>query len=226
MKKVGFIGACDKTNLIMYIAKVLEITGKRVLVADTTITQKSKYVVPAINPTKTYITDFENTDYAVGFKNIKDILEYLRISEKELPYDYMLIDIDNHKTLEEFEIDNTMDIYFVTSFDMYSLRRGVEILKNISEPLNLSKVLYDYSIRKEDEEYLNYLSLETKVTWKDFSIYIPITGYDKQVLEENERVFRIKLKKLSLEYLEGILYIAQDILKDLSVGKIKKMIRE
>ena len=68
MEKIGFIGVTDKINIITYIAKVLEQLEKRVLVIDTTIMQKTKYVIPTINPTKSYITDFENIDYAVGFE--------------------------------------------------------------------------------------------------------------------------------------------------------------
>lgn len=226
MKKVGFIGAADKTDLIIYIAKALEATGKKVIVADTTITQKTKYVVPAINPTKDYITDFENIDFAVGFKRIDDMCQYLGISEDKLQYDYMLVDIDDYKAIEDFGIENTKENYFVTSFDMYSLRRGIEILKSIPEPMNLSKILCDYHIKKEDEEYLNYLSLEAKVVWNDLSVYMPISGYDKQVIEENERVFRIRIKKLSPEYQEAVCFIAQDISKEMTANKIKKMIKE
>lgn len=226
MKKVGFIGASDKTDLIIYVAKILEIIGKKVIVVDTTIMQKTKYVVPSISPTKAYVTNFENIDFAVGLKSIDDISKYLGISEEKLTYDYMLVNIDNEETLERFEIDNTAENYFFTSFDMYSLKRGMEILKNVSEPINLSKILCDYNIKKEDEEYLNFLSLDTKVAWNDLSIYIPLTGYDKQIIEENERVYRIRIKKLSAEYQEAILYIVQDIVKDLSVNRIRKMIKE
>lgn len=230
MKKVGFIGACDKTNLIMYVAKTLESIGKKVIVVDTTITQKTKYAVPAINPTKTYITNFENIDFAVGFQNIEDISNYLGVpegtSKENLPYDYMLIDIDDYKAAEIFEIEEAEENYFVTSFDIYSLRRGIELIKSLRAPIELSRIFYDYSMRKEDEEYLNYLSLETKTKWSDFSMYVPITGYDKQIMEENQRVFRLRLKRLSAECLECILYITQDIVKDMNTNKIRKMIKE
>ena len=136
MKKVGFIGACDKTNLIVYVAKLLEIVGKRVIVVDTTKLQKMKYLVPSISPTKSYVTDFADVDFAVGFSSINDLTDYLEIEEENLPYDYMLIDIDHDKMVESFEIENTKTNYFVTSFDMYSLQRGVEILKNFMEPMN------------------------------------------------------------------------------------------
>ena len=42
MRKVGFIGAFDKTDFILYIAKMLTMVQKKVLVIDTTITQKAK----------------------------------------------------------------------------------------------------------------------------------------------------------------------------------------
>lgn len=229
MKKVGFIGACDKTNLILYIAKVLENLGKKVLVIDTTITQKTKYVVPAINPTKSYITDFENIDFAVGFENIQEIIRYLGkedMAEVKLPYDYVLLDIDRETSIENFDIEESKDNYFVTTFDIYSLRRGVEILKNLPETMNLSKILYNYDIKKEDEEYLKYLSMDTKVIWNDFSIYLPIIDSDNQMMDENQRVYRARLKKLSPDYQEGIIYIVQDIVKELNVNKIRKMVKE
>ena len=226
MKKVGFIGACDKTNLIVYVAKLLEIVGKRVIVVDTTKLQKMKYLVPSISPTKAYVTDFADVDFAVGFSSINDLVGYLEIDEEKMPYDYMLLDIDHDKMIENFGIENTKINYFVTSFDMYSLQRGVEILKNFVEPMNLSKILCDYHIDKEDEDYLNYLSMDTKIGWNELSIYMPVTGYDKQIIEENQRLYRIRMKKLSQQYLEGIIYIVQDIIQDLNINKIKKMIKE
>ena len=226
MKKVGFIGAGDKTNLIVYVAKLLEIVGKRVIVVDTTKLQKMKYLVPSISPTKAYVTDFADVDFAVGFSSINDLVDYLEIEEEKMPYDYMLLDIDHDKMIENFGIENTKINYFVTSFDMYSLQRGVEILKNFVEPMNLSKILCDYHIDKEDEDYLNYLSMDTKIGWNELSIYMPVTGYDKQIIEENQRLYRIRMKKLSQQYLEGIIYIVQDIIQDLNINKIKKMIKE
>ena len=197
MEKIGFIGATDKTNLIMYVAKVLEIMGRKVIVVDTTAQQKIKYMAPAINPTKKYITNFENIDFAVGFDSIEDLKNYIGVEENILNYDYMLIDIDNYSAIEKFEIESEKNNYFVTSFDMYSLRKGIEILKRIQEPMNLTKILTDYSISEEDEEYLDFLSVDAKVNWSGTSIYMPVTGPDRQIMEENQRISRIKFKRLS-----------------------------
>lgn len=226
MEKIGFIGATDKTNLIMYVAKVLEIMGRKVIVVDTTAQQKIKYMAPAINPTKKYITNFENIDFAVGFDSIEDLKNYIGVEENILNYDYMLIDIDNYSAIEKFEIESEKNNYFVTSFDMYSLRKGIEILKRIQEPMNLTKILTDYSISEEDEEYLDFLSVDAKVNWSGTSIYMPVTGPDRQIMEENQRISRIKFKRLSGDYIEAILYIIHDLIMDINVNKIKKMIKE
>ena len=77
MKKIGFIGAFDKTDFIIYIAKILTTIGKKVIVIDSTLNQKAKYIVPVINPTTTYVTEYEGMDVAVGFDDFDKIKEYL-----------------------------------------------------------------------------------------------------------------------------------------------------
>ena len=80
MKKIGFIGAYDKTDLMLYVAKILATLKKKVLIVDNTITQKSRYIVPTMNPVVKYITDFEDIDIAVGFTDEEDIKKYLGAS--------------------------------------------------------------------------------------------------------------------------------------------------
>lgn len=65
MKTVGFIGGYDKLDFLLYVAKILTLAQKRVILIDTTIMQKSKYVVPTISPTQSYVTEFEGFDVAV-----------------------------------------------------------------------------------------------------------------------------------------------------------------
>ena len=230
MIKVGFIGGADKTDLIVYVARVLELMEKNVLVIDTTLMQKTRYVVPSISPTRSYITDFDNVDYAVGFECEQDLARYLGLKDGEgiekLNYDYVLIDIDNEQMIESFGIEETGKNFFVTSFDIYSLKRGIEILNNLFTNLNLSKILMNYNMKKEDEEYLNYLSMDTKAVWNDFTIYIPLLDQNQREIEDNQRVYKARIKRLIPEYQEGIIYIVQNIVNDISVNKIKKIIKE
>lgn len=226
MKKISFIGAYDKTDCILYIAKIIKAVGKKVLVVDSTTNQKARYVVPVINPTVSYVTEFEEIDVAVGFEDFESIKQYLGIPDgKELDYDYALLDIDSARTLEKFNVQPMDKNYFVTGFDLFSLKKGLEILNNIREPLNLTKILYSKDMLKEEDDYLNFLSLGHKVTWGENRIYFPIENGDASVLAENQRVAKIKFKPLSVQYKESLFYIAEEILQDVSSSQLRRAIK-
>lgn len=226
MKKVGFIGTYDKTDLILNVAKILTTMKKKVIVVDSTLTQKAKYVVPVINPTLTYITDFEDIDVAVGFKNEAGIKGYLGVSEnEELPYDIMLIDVDDSLAVEGFDLIKAPKNYFVTAFDLYSLKRGLEVLSNLKEPMSLTKILFTKEILKEEDDYLDFLSLGYKVMWNEYRIYFPIENGDWSVLAENQRVAKIKLKRLSMQYKDSLVYIVGEILNDTSENQIRRAVK-
>lgn len=227
MKKISFIGCYDKIDLILYIAKILVAMDKKVLVIDSTLTQKAKYIVPVIKPTKAYITDFEEIDVAVGFDGFEAIKEYLAMPvEAELPYDMVLLDIDRYEILENFKINNEDKNYFVTGTDLYTLKKGLEILSGITEVLDITKVIFSRTASKEDDDYLNYLSLGYKITWNEEIIYFPFEIGDQSVIAENQRVSKIKFRKLSEQYKEALIYIVQQILEQNEYQKMKKIFRQ
>ena len=226
MKKVGFIGAYDKTDLLLNISKILTVMGKKVILVDSTINQKAKYVVPVINPTIKYVTDFEDIDVAVGFLHPDEIKEYLGIAPNdELPYDIMLVDADAESCIENFGLMEAEKNYFVTAFDMFSLKKGLEILSGLKQPMSLTKILYSKDMIKEEDDYLNFLSLGYKVVWNDYRIYFPIENGDLTVLAENQRVAKIKFKRLSTQYKDSMIYIVEEILKDVSENQIRRAVK-
>lgn len=214
MKTIGFIGAYDKTDLIIYIARILTAMNKRVLVIDTTFLQKAKYIVPAISPAKTYIATYEDIDIAVGFYDYYSIKSYLGISEQaNLDYDYIFIDIDSYECLESFNIQMADKNYFVTGLDVYTLRRGLEILSGLQERLDLTKVLFAKNLSYDEEEYFNFLSLGAKVNWSEETIYFPFEQGDAGVIIQNQMVQKIKFKKLTELYKGSLMYIASELLE-------------
>ena len=226
MKKIGFIGAYDKTDLIIYVAKILTVLKYKVLVIDSTNNQKARYIVPAINPAVKYVTEFEAIDIAVGFENIADIKMYLGLAEEqEMEYDIVLVDTDNYKGFEEFELKEASKNYFVTSFDNYSLKKGLEVLAGLDEPISLTKVYFSKEMLKEEDDYLNFLSLGYKVIWNEYRLYFPIENGDLSVIYENQRVSKIKLKKLSVQYKDGLAYLAEEILGNVSGSNVRRAIK-
>ena len=226
MKKIGFIGAYDKTDLIVYIAKILTTLNKKVLVIDSTVNQKARYIVPAINPTTTYVTDFEDIDIAVGFSSLEDIKNYLGLAEnQEMEYDIALIDTDKIEGFRNFELETATKNYFVTSFDNYSLKKGLEVLSGLQNVISLTKVLFSKEMSKEEDDYLNFLSLGYKAVWNEYRIYFPIENGDLNVIYENQRLAKIRLKKLSIQYKDGLVYLAEEILGDVSETNVRKAVK-
>ena len=226
MKKIGFIGAYDKIDYIIYVAKILTTLGKKVLIIDSTINQKARYVVPVINPTISYVTEFEEIDIAVGFGTLEEIKKYIGVSNNQkLDYDYILIDTDNAQGIEEFELTQADKNYFVTSFDVYSLKKGLEALITLTNPIALTKVLFSKEMTKEEDDYLNFLSLGYKIKWDEERIYFPIENGDLSAIYENQRVAKVKFKKLSTHCTDSLLYITEEILKNVSINEIRKAMK-
>lgn len=227
MRKIGFIGAYDKTDFILYIAKILVEMGQKVLMVDGTITQKARYIVPTIQPSRTYITEFEGIDVAVGLKSFEDIKAYLGIPEiNELPYDIALIDTDTTGGVMSYKIQECEKIYFTTSFDMYSIRRGIESISGIQTTINATKILFSRDASKEENDYLNYLSSESNIKWNDEIIFLPFELGDQTVIYKNQRVAKIKLKGLTNQYKEGLLYVISQIMGQENYSMLKKVFKK
>lgn len=222
MKKVGFIGGYNKTDMILYVAKMLTIAGKNVLVVDATKEQFAKYIVPTINPTFSYVTNYENIDIAIGFNNLKDIKDYLA---EELNYDYILIDIDNFESFENYDMENCFKNYFVTSFNLYSIKKGLEILINLTQPVELTKVIFSKEILDEENEYLNFLSLGYKVNWNDYRVYFPLEMGDESAIIDNQRLSKIKFKNLTTQYKESLMYIAEELIGERDASDFIKALK-
>ena len=226
MKKIGFIGVYDKTDLVLGIAKILVEAQKKVLVIDATEIQKSRYVVPVINPTKSYITEFEGIDVAVGFETLENVKQYLAMEgEDKFDYDYMLIDTDDYKGIVGFNLSDAEKLYYITSFDAYSLKKGIEVLGQIEMPLHMMKLFFSKEMLKEEEEYFDYLALGLKVIWNEEKLYFLLENGDRAAITENQRVSRIKFRNLSNEYRENVEYLVHDIEKEIDERKIKTIMK-
>lgn len=227
MKKIGFIGAYDKTDVILGVAKVLAIANKKVLVLDNTITQKCKYVVPVINPTRSYITTYEDIDVAVGFDNMEKLRQYLCLEDNEtIDYDYFIVDTDTFEGVSNLGLQSADKVYFVTSFDSYSLKKGIEILGQLGVPTHITRVFFSNDMSKEEEEYFDYLSLGIKAIWSEEKIYFPLENGDAPAIMENQRISKIKFGNLSNEYKDNIKFLVNDIDPDIGEKTIKNIIKE
>ncbi len=229
MNKITFIGAYDKTDFLLYVAKILTLLGKKVLIVDATIMQKAKYVVPVIHPTKTYITEFEEIDVAVGFQDFDEIRVYLGLnSVEEIQYDYCIIDVDTFDGYSNFGCQEAIKNYFVTSFDVYSLKKGLEALSGIEEKIQLTKILFSRDMLQEEDEYLEFLAMSCNIEWEKEKIYLPFDRGDQSVIIVNQRTAKINFRNLSAQYKDGLIFLTEGILEKEGIGggEIRKAVRK
>lgn len=220
MKKIGFIGAFEKTDLITYVGRILTEVGNKVLIIDTTLQQKARYIVPAIMPTKSYVTEYEDMDVAVGFESEEALKRYMGDIENE--FDYILIDVDEYEKFDSYDLQNAEKLYFVTAFDNYSLKRGIEAIGKMRQKVKMKKILFEREITEENDEYLNLLSLTYPIEWEEEKIHFPYDQGDLTTIMENQRVSKIKIKNLSEEYTMGLYMLVQEIAPEIRPGDLRK----
>lgn len=100
------------------------------------------------------------------------------ITENESEYEYIFLDTDNFDGVRDFEALSFDKLYYVTSFDGYSLRKGIELLKEINLPLKMTRLFFTKEMLKEEDEYFNYLTLELKEEWTDNKLYFLLENGD------------------------------------------------
>lgn len=223
MKKTAFMGGYDKSDLILYIAKILTVSGKKVLFIDTTLMQKTRYIVPTMTPAQKYVTTYDGIDIAIGFYNMQDLKEYFSI-DGELKYDFVLADIDSPEAYINFGF-NQIDLhYLVTSFDVFSLQRGISVLKAFKVPTQVTKVLFTRDPESEEKEYIDFVSMSYKVRWNEDVLYFPFETSDLYAIYVNQRFSKVRFDNLSMEYMDCLAFMAEQI-SGLSKSDIKKAIR-
>ena len=223
MKKYVFMGAYDKTDMLIYIAKLLTLLNKKVLIVDTTVLKKSRYIVPTMVQEKKYITNYEGIDFAIGFENFETLVQYQEQTTGQIiNYDIVLFDIDRAIAYKQFRITAEDRHYLVTSFDVYNIKRAVQVLAHIEKEAVVTKIYYTKNMLQEEDNYLTYLSSKLNIKWdqKNF-VYFPFETDDLNAIYINQRTGRIQMKGLSKTYIDSILYLVEQISGE-SNGNVRK----
>ncbi|MCI9084740.1 MAG: hypothetical protein HFH46_03920, partial [Bacilli bacterium] len=79
---------------------------------------------------------------------------------------------------------------------------------------------------QEEDEYLNFISLGCKVIWDEEGIYFPFERGDQTTLMENQRVAKVKLRKLTTAYKEGLMYLAEELIDENESNELRKAYKQ
>ena len=226
MEQIGFIGTYDKKDLILNIARVLTNFNKKVLIVDATTMQRLRYAVPRIENAQgnTYISEYIEIDVALGFMNYNGIMQYLGHG---LNYDIILVDTDNIQTLNSFMLPNSPKNFFVTSYDEYELKKGLETFKFLQQQMEIYKVIYSANITSKEDEYLNHLVEGTNVVWKKEKVEFADTINDRKATLENQLTKDIILKHYTSTYKDSLEYLISLMIGEyINQSDIRRMIKK
>lgn len=92
--------------------------------------------------------------------------------------------------------------------------------------MTLTKILFSKMMTKEEDDYLNFLALGYKVVWDNEKIYLPFESGDQSAIMENQRIAKVKFKNLSVPYKESLMYLAEEIFKDVKSSNVKKAVKQ
>ena len=234
MQVIGLVGYMDKYDFAIALAKTINIMDKSVLVVDATLDQKLKYVVPALdNIGRSYVTQYNNIDFAVGFNSMHDIENYMIEQGININlYDHILIDADSPKGFELFRTRGMDKIYLFMDTSVLSMSKNKELVKAMrvfteqSKELELTKVWIKAYLSRASEQYFQNQIKEYNVKWVEPEFEIPDDIKDRVENIDSELSGRIDVKKHSKMYIQTIAEITSQIIEDVNskqvIAKIKR----
>ena len=233
MQVVGLIGYMDKYDWAMNLAKSLYIMGKSVLVVDATLDRKLKFVVPALNNIgRSYVTQYNGIDFAVGFDSMHDVENYM--SEQGINislYDYILIDIDSPKSYEFFRTRGIDKKYFFIDTSVLSVSKNKDIIKalrvynNTDENLKLTKVLYKGVMSRAAVDYFQNIISDYNVEWEEPEYEVMVDEMDKIVDIDSQYSGLIDLRKHTKGYIDNLALMTSQILGEATTKGVIKEIK-
>lgn len=224
MKKIAFIGGYDKSDIIIYIAKILSMINKRILVIDTTLLQKTKYIVPTMTPTLKYVTTYDEIDIAIGFSNMEDVKQYLGINNFENEYDYIIYDIDDPDCYANFGLKPEDEHCLLTTFDVYSVQKGLNVLRRIAQPTEVLKAIITRDPDSDESEYLDFVTFNLKIKWKQNIVFFPFDTEDLYEIYHNQRYSKVRFSGLSMDFMDSLSFLIENI-TECTRGEVRKAIK-
>ena len=107
------------------------------------------------------------------------------------------------------------------------MKKGLEVFAGIEKPIKLTKVLFSRDMKREEDEYLEFLAMNYNIEWEKEKIEFPFDRGDQSILFENQRTSRIKYRNLTSQYKDSLIYLASGLLESegISSNDVKKAVR-
>lgn len=231
MQVIGMYGYVDKYNFVIAVARTLNIMDRSVLVIDATADKKYKYIVPSIENNGSYVTQYGEIDFAIGFESYEQLEEYLKEKNIDINlYSYVLVDIDSADMYEKFKTLVPNKSYLYIDTNLVSVGKNEELVKKIREnsgdtELTFSKILYRAYMSRAATTYLEDKIENYGVKWTDEVYDISVDEQDTMVNIDSQFSGLVDVRKHTKAYLYYMCEFISKLLGDESSKEILKQIK-
>lgn len=234
MQVIGLIGYVDKYDMVMNLAKTINIMDKSVLVIDATLDRKLKYIVPALdNIGRAYVTQYNDIDFAVGFDSMHDVENYMAEQSINIAlYDFVLIDMDSPRSYEFFRTRGLDKVYFFIDTSVLSIAKNKEIIKAMrvysneeDSKLEMSKILYRAYVSRAANDYFEEKIKDYDVIWKEPQYEIPLEEQDMLTNMDSQFSGIIDIRKHTKLFILTLADLTAEIIGDVNSKKVLTQIK-
>lgn len=233
MQVIGLIGYVDKYDFVINLAKTINIMGKSVLVVDATLDRKLKYVIPSLsNVGRSYITQYNDIDFALGFDSMHDVENYLAEQSINIGlYDFILIDIDSPKSFEFFRTRGMDKRCFFIDSSVLSVAKNKDIIKAVRiysqdpDNIEMTKISYKGVMSRAAEDYFKKQIEDYGIKWQEPEYEFPQDEMDKIADIDSQYSGLIDVKKHTKMYLNSLSDLTAEIIGDVTSKEVAKAIK-
>lgn len=207
-----FSGMGDKSDLLLYICKILATSGKKVLLIDAAIDAKYRHMIGLSHPLLP-VMEFAGFDVATGFQSLDSLKSFLQ-EESESRYDYMILDVERADFIDGGDWHEADACVWVTGYDIWSLRKSAALLEALKatwpdkRPPSLHRV-YLHDLEDAANEVIEGCFDDGGVRWLGPPLRMPWDERFFALKIRNEHAGRLSLKPLSRYYKRALAALIQ-----------------
>ncbi|AWB44860.1 hypothetical protein DCC85_11945 [Paenibacillus sp. CAA11] len=210
MRSWIFTGISDKRDLLLYLSRLLAVSGLRVLLVDATERQTYRYSISKLDK-HIPVTEFYGFEVADGFFSDEGLREYLEQQGTDIKsYDIVIYD------LEKLSFGSTEiwleaeSVWWVSSMDRFEVERSTEWFARLLQMypklqgIFIRTVFLHHLDCRISPEYVQMLASGLPVKWSEEPLTIATDELAYAAKIENGHDRAISLRRLTRTYKKSI----------------------
>lgn len=218
MKRIVFLGAPDKSHLLLVLGKLLSAMELKVLLVDSTLTQGIQSYLPD-SDYRAPVREFEGMDIASGFITLDQLERHLGQQIAAWDYDVLLLDTDHTEFVKGRDLPAYDRRVWCSSFGRLHLQRNADLMQRLclheaeGKPLSFYKMLTSLVPVSVTEAYLDELLPSHLFQWEDAVFRFTLDERDASVELDNQHHGRLDVRRLTGNYRRNVLNMAEQLLE-------------